>query len=184
MKKFGLYLIFALAFTFLLSGCVVRSYPVTRDRVDQNLSTGNKGYLKGSPAPSNTERKKTRTTQIVEIELFSPIRIDTSSKSKPVIEESMTIEEIDSEGNRGYMTNSYSPDVIGAKESSVSIEEYKVQKNDTLQKISQKYYGTTKKWMKIYEANKDRLNAPNKIYPGQVLNIPVEGMKETSENLK
>ncbi|PIQ88790.1 MAG: hypothetical protein COV72_06520 [Candidatus Omnitrophica bacterium CG11_big_fil_rev_8_21_14_0_20_42_13] len=54
----------------------------------------------------------------------------------------------------------------------MSFKEYTVEKNDTLQKISQKFYGTTKKWKKIYDANTDTLKSPDKVYPGQKLNIP------------
>ncbi|KPK42493.1 MAG: hypothetical protein AMJ78_02430 [Omnitrophica WOR_2 bacterium SM23_29] len=49
---------------------------------------------------------------------------------------------------------------------------YKVQKGDTLQKISQKFYGTSKKWRKIFLANKDKLKNPDKIRAGQTLKIP------------
>ena len=49
---------------------------------------------------------------------------------------------------------------------------YVVQKGDTLQKISDKVYGTTKKWKKIFDANRDILEDPNKIKPGQKLVIP------------
>jgi hypothetical protein len=46
--------------------------------------------------------------------------------------------------------------------------------------------------MKIYEANKNVLHGPNKLYPGQVLNIPAgpkvsessHELKEPKENLK
>lgn len=51
---------------------------------------------------------------------------------------------------------------------------YVVKKGDTLQKISDKMYGTTKKWKKIYEANKDVLKSPDMIKPGQKLVIPSE----------
>ncbi|MFC1514440.1 LysM peptidoglycan-binding domain-containing protein [Candidatus Omnitrophota bacterium] len=51
---------------------------------------------------------------------------------------------------------------------------YTVQKDDTLQKISYKFFNTTKRWTEIFEANKDILSAPDKIYPGQVLKVPVE----------
>jgi nucleoid-associated protein YgaU len=57
-------------------------------------------------------------------------------------------------------------------------------KGDTLQKISKKFYGKTNKWNRIYEANKDKLKSPNKIYPGQVIDIPVESLKKLQENLK
>jgi len=65
------------------------------------------------------------------------------------------------------------------------MQAYIVGKGDTLQKISQKFYGTTKKWVKIYEANKDALKGPNKIYPGQSINIPTDNtLQEPKENLK
>ncbi|MDD5574911.1 MAG: LysM peptidoglycan-binding domain-containing protein, partial [Candidatus Omnitrophica bacterium] len=51
---------------------------------------------------------------------------------------------------------------------------YTVMPNDTLQKISQKFYGTSKRWKVIYDANKDVLKSPDKIYAGQVINIPQE----------
>jgi nucleoid-associated protein YgaU len=49
---------------------------------------------------------------------------------------------------------------------------YTVQKGDTLSKISKQYYGDANKYMKIFEANKDKLKDPDKIQVGQVLVIP------------
>jgi nucleoid-associated protein YgaU len=49
---------------------------------------------------------------------------------------------------------------------------HKVQRGETLQKISLKYYGTTTKWMKIYEANKAKIKRPDLITVGTVLTIP------------
>jgi len=47
-----------------------------------------------------------------------------------------------------------------------------VQKGDTLSKIAKKYYGNASLYMKIFEANKDKLKDPNKIFPDQELVIP------------
>ena len=52
---------------------------------------------------------------------------------------------------------------------------YTVRKADTLQKISLQFYGTTKKWPLLYQANQDKLKGPDKIKPGQVLVIPEAG---------
>jgi len=52
---------------------------------------------------------------------------------------------------------------------------YTVQSGDTLWKISQEMYGNGSKYMKIFEANKPMLENPDKIFPGQVLNIPELG---------
>ncbi len=49
---------------------------------------------------------------------------------------------------------------------------YKVEKGDTLQKISYKFYGKYSLWPKIFEANKDRLENPDSLYVGQELRIP------------
>jgi nucleoid-associated protein YgaU len=43
---------------------------------------------------------------------------------------------------------------------------------DTLGKISKKYYGDSALYMTIFDANKDLLKDPNKIFPGQKLRIP------------
>jgi len=44
---------------------------------------------------------------------------------------------------------------------------------DTLSAISKKYFGNANQYMKIFEANKPMLSNPDKIYPGQLLRIPV-----------
>jgi len=47
-----------------------------------------------------------------------------------------------------------------------------VQSGDTLSKIAQKYYGDASLYTKIFEANRDQLKDPNRIFPGQKLRIP------------
>lgn len=180
MKKQGLFwFLGSLSFVFVVSGCVVRTYPLVKDRVDQDL-TGNRGYIQGqAPSGEVQERTTTRTTRVVEIELRSPIKFEKMPKPKAAEKISAVTEEQE-EGNKGYISSSISPEITEPGE----FEKYTVQKNDTLQKISKKYYGTTKKSQKIYDANKDVLKGPNSIYPGQVINIPVEGLKESKENLK
>lgn len=169
---------------FILFGCVVRTYQVTKDRLDQDLTRGNRGYLKGRIPPSQElkERKTKRTTQVIEIELHPPIKFEKTPKTKILPETPKISKDQEITGNRGFIMESSIPEVT--QPTSVNLEKYTVQKGDTLQKISQKFYGTTKKWIKIYEANKDRLKGPNKIYPGQIIDIPVEPLRETKENLK
>ena len=43
---------------------------------------------------------------------------------------------------------------------------------DTLWKIAEHYYGKGNDYMKIFEANRDQLDDPDKIQVGQVLQIP------------
>ncbi len=49
---------------------------------------------------------------------------------------------------------------------------HKVVAGDTLSRIAKKYYGKSGDYMKIFEANKDELKDPDKIFPGQDLIIP------------
>lgn len=49
---------------------------------------------------------------------------------------------------------------------------YTVKSGDSLSKIAKEHYGSYKKYMVIFEANKPMLTDPDKIYPGQVLRIP------------
>jgi nucleoid-associated protein YgaU len=51
---------------------------------------------------------------------------------------------------------------------------YTVVSGDNLSKIAKKLYGNAKLWRRIFEANKDTIENPDLIYPGQVLKIPNE----------
>jgi nucleoid-associated protein YgaU len=47
-----------------------------------------------------------------------------------------------------------------------------VKSGDTLSAIAKEQLGSANAYMKIFEANRDQLNDPDKIKPGQVLRIP------------
>ena len=47
-----------------------------------------------------------------------------------------------------------------------------VQPGDSLSKIAKRFYGDANAYMKIFEANSDQLDDPNKIQVGQELKIP------------
>jgi nucleoid-associated protein YgaU len=184
MNKFRVAGICVLTATLALSGCVARTYNLTRDRVDQELSSsaGNRGYILGQ-APEPKERKTTRTTKVFEVELGPTHKTKTSYPvNTPMATGSSDESRMLQETQLDTQT----------EEANLSFEKYTVAKNDTLQKISKKFYKTTKRWTKIYEANKDVLRGPDKLYPGQILNIPSEPkinaesqkMQEPNENLK
>ncbi len=62
--------------------------------------------------------------------------------------------------------------MVGLLATGASAATHVVEKGDNLSKIAEKYLGSAKKWKEIYEANKDILSSPNKIYVGQELVIP------------
>jgi nucleoid-associated protein YgaU len=49
---------------------------------------------------------------------------------------------------------------------------YTVKPGDSLSKISKEFYGDANQYMRIFEANKDKLDDPNKVQAGQELVIP------------
>ncbi len=56
--------------------------------------------------------------------------------------------------------------------SSTAAKIYEVVSGDSLSKIAKREYGNASEWNRIYDANRDILSDPNKIYPGQKLKIP------------
>jgi nucleoid-associated protein YgaU len=59
-------------------------------------------------------------------------------------------------------------------EESIGEQTYTVQKGDTLSHISQQFYDKASAWNRIFEANRDQLDDPDRIQPGQVLKIPAK----------
>ncbi len=53
-----------------------------------------------------------------------------------------------------------------------SARTYTVQPGDSLSKIAKQFYGNAGEYNKIFEANRDKLNNPDKIQAGQELVIP------------
>jgi len=49
---------------------------------------------------------------------------------------------------------------------------YTVESGDSLWKIAEAMYGNGSKYTKIFDANRDILDDPDRIFPGQVLKIP------------
>ncbi|MBE7200640.1 MAG: LysM peptidoglycan-binding domain-containing protein [Parafilimonas terrae] len=52
------------------------------------------------------------------------------------------------------------------------IETARIERGDSLWKISRRTYGEGERYTLIYDANQDQIRDPNLIYPGQVLVLP------------
>ena len=59
-----------------------------------------------------------------------------------------------------------------AGQTQAAAQTYTVQAGDSLSKISKQFYGDANAYMRIFEANRDKLSDPDKIRPGQQLTIP------------
>ena len=49
---------------------------------------------------------------------------------------------------------------------------YTVVKGDSLSKIAKREYGDAQQWTRIFEANRDTIQNPDLIHPGQMLRLP------------
>lgn len=191
MKKLYL-LILCLSLGFILTGCSnIKTYTFEEKRVDQNLRRGNRGVIMGDVPTSEPERKSTRTMVGIDVELPPSEEYEARKETlgrelvreRPVMREAEGIVEEEPEISRGFADEQW----VKPKEEKVirtQPVEYTVQKGDTLQKISEKFYGTTKKWSEIYKANKNVIKDSSRIYPGQVIVIPAIEIVEVEEDIK
>lgn len=191
---------FAGMLALVLSGCVMRNYTLAQPRVDTVIKEGNRGYLMGTPPVDggvSQELKQrherltdTRKIEVLEIEMPVSGNIALQSAA-PAGEERAASVSVPSQmpaavskGEDVLFTEPPAPQNTMAEPSSHEEKpkdlsraarettSYTVQKGDTLQKISMKFYNTSKKWMYLYKANSDVLKGPDKLRPGQALKIP------------
>lgn len=182
----------------IFSGCTMRSYKQVRDRVDQDMP-GNAGYVSGtSISEDRSDIRKTRTTYVLEVNDKKQEAELQKVLDEPVVSKAADAEAVTSAPTQNFTPDnddsssalsstdrddsdrsSRGTDIDSISEKSESMaseetlgKEYKVEKGDTLQKISKKFYGGYSKWNKIYEANKDKISNPNRIKPGIVITIP------------
>ena len=59
-----------------------------------------------------------------------------------------------------------------AMETAAAERTYTVEEGDTLSAIAERFYGSANDWPRIHEANRDQIENPDMIYPGQTLKIP------------
>lgn len=55
-----------------------------------------------------------------------------------------------------------------------NVEYYTIQSGDSLSKIAKHYYQNAMEYPRIFEANKEVIQDPNLIYPGQKIRIPLD----------
>ena len=178
------------------AGCGIEAhtYVMTKDRVGYN-QIRNGGCITGKCAPAPAPAEKTRKVYVLELTQPVPesqVRKIESNAITAITETTptppATTAAVPAASASGApQANAQQPavviPVIGDQPESqpavaaqnggnLQAQTYTVQKDDTLQKISKKVYGSYGKWYKIYEANKDRIKNPNFVKPGTVLTIP------------
>lgn len=180
MMKEVKWIVVAVGLTFWMAGCArMTTQIVEKPRVDQGLK-GNRGYLVGK-APAAAERPKTRKVLETSIEMATMDEMNPWKKSKapearpqsqsvpatsPPVKTALPIEEEEELH-------------VAAIRPSPSTR-YTVKAGDTLEKIASKIYGDSSQWRRIFEANRQKLSTPSRIYPGQKLIVPAWEKTERS----
>jgi nucleoid-associated protein YgaU len=169
-------LISAFALASMLSGCVsVRAHLEERARVDQELPAGAEELY--------PNRAKTRQVIVVEVEEKNRAEAAAKGPEKGAEKKVPSGQSQVQPGPRqtvvvhdsNFTFPDKKPDAFTTPEAPApeKIEQYTVQKDDTLQKIAKKLYGSYSKWPLIYDANRDVIKDPNFLKPGITLKIPV-----------
>ena len=65
-------------------------------------------------------------------------------------------------------------DNVVAPAATNTVEYYEIVSGDTLSAIAQKYYGKASAYPRIFEANREVIKDPDKIYVGQKIRIPLD----------
>ncbi len=186
-------------FVIFAAGCGLKNikaetYVMTKPRVDIQQGAGNAGYLMGTPKYDEPV-KKTRKVYILEVTKALPEgevkkiehEVSTTSSTKvetivpPAAQEEAPEPAV--AANHGNVNRIVIPSLEDSQPATPAAEKptltgpseattYTVQKDDTLQKIAKKFYGSYGAWYKIYTANKEKIKNPNLLRSGTVITIP------------
>jgi nucleoid-associated protein YgaU len=182
-----------IALVIFAAGCgtEMRTYVITKDRVGLDQNGGNGGCVIGKcpapPPPAETTRKVyvleiTRPVPESEVQKIEQTAVNaiTESVETPPTSGVAPAETEPAASDNSQPAAAVVPVVTDESVSAPAVQNggnmqaqtYTVQKDDTLQKISKKIFGSYGKWYKIYEANKDKIKNPNILKTGTVLTIP------------
>ena len=158
---------------FLVTGCArITTQVVEKPRLDQEIE-GNQGYLKGSGPDASSSRKTTRKIIQTDIELPTARELNPWRVRKPAAPPAPSAQAPIAVMPEEEVQLHLEEEMLETKPiAAAPSQTYRVQTGDSLEKIASKMYGDSRKWRAIYEANRDRLPSPNRIYPGQELEIP------------
>ena len=56
----------------------------------------------------------------------------------------------------------------------IKVEYYEIKSGDSLSAIAKKFYGDALQYPRLFEANREVIKDPDKIYPGQKIRVPMD----------
>lgn len=173
--------------TFLLTGCAAtrdvkfKAYKQEKQRLDQSRKMGNAGYIMGEPKKKSSDDYK-KTREVLVFEFSKPLEEETVKTlyEDEIIEASGNAEVVETKIERTSKEFNF-PETDEAeffegdeRFSPTKYVQYTIEDDDTLQKISKKFYDTFSKWPLIYDHNREVIKNPDVLKPGVVIQVPVE----------
>lgn len=177
-----------LAVVALITGCAsskkysIRSYIQDKERIDQDIA-GNVGNWENAPkAVEPVDRKETRKIYVLEINKepeegpYDDKLFKLESSNEPAKDATYVVDnspqQAQAQAKMPPKITLPPPRKLEPAVASGQYVEYRVEKDDTLQKISKKFYNSYSKWPKIYDANKEVIKNPDFLQPGITIIIP------------
>lgn len=172
--------------TYTRENTTVRHYLQDKKRVDLGMH-GNAGYLQGRPDKVAGPVKDTRKIYVVEVTADDNNLETMPFGSEGTVKKTVTVDDesgtrstdakiVDSRPRVNIPTFEDKERAWGMEDDEMNevseFVEYTVEKSDTLQKISKKFYNSYGRWTKIYDVNRDVIKDPNFLKPGTVIKIP------------
>ena len=158
----------------MFSGCVsMKARLEDRARVDQEIPGQGPAAVKTRKVVVLEVVEKGKSTGETVVKMTETRTLDKAGQTTVVSESAETTVAHDS----NFSFPGKTPEALTQTAATGVPLEYKVEKDDTLQKIAKKFYGSYGQWTRIYDANKDVIKNPNFVKPGVTLKIPAAGEK-------
>lgn len=165
----------ALLFFLFLIGAFRSEEEITSEKETTTAVASELGDLQARVEKLEQQLLGTNATPIRPATQEVPTQLN-DNPLKQLIAAAATEDQIINEPDMPEPAQSYAPPVEQvappAPAAKLAPKTYVIQKGDTLSKISQKFYGTTKKWKSIYDANRDKINNINNLKVGTQIVIP------------
>ncbi len=152
--------VLSLVSVVILAGCRTATRVVDVPRVDLEVTpSGNRGYLVGQAPPAAPGK---RTRQIVQTDIELPGLSNAPQTSGPLRIGGTSPK---TEGRAG---------ALGKATARGPYDTYVVQKGESLWTIAAKpeVYGKASAWKRLFDANRDILNSPDRVRAGMTLKVP------------
>jgi nucleoid-associated protein YgaU len=151
--------------------------PGTAERRDEETKAERPASSRAEPAPgttTTTTAKQDGQQQARDVQREMRERERALRRQEQQAREEMREELARTRREMHELRRQYETEVAKQAQAHAEAEQwtYTVVPGDTLSGIAQRFYGNAGEWHRIHEANRDKIQNPNLIYPGQTFVIP------------